>query len=62
MEKQKNVYSVVEVIQHLKLFTSYLRKKWIWLLLATIAGAVLGFFYYQAQKPKYKAVCTFILE
>jgi len=62
MENQKHVYSVIEVIQYIRLFVAHLRKKWIWLLLAAIIGAALGLYYYKVQKPNYKAVCTFILE
>ena len=62
MENRKNVYSIIEVIQHTRLYIFHLRKKWIWLILAAITGAALGLYYYHVQKPNYKAVCTFILE
>lgn len=62
METQKDVYSVNEVIQQLRLFVLHLRKKWLWLVLAIIVGAALGLYYYRTQKPHYNAVCTFILE
>ena len=60
IKEDKQVFG--DLAQGLKLFSGYLRRKW-WLLLTfAIVGAALGAGYYYFQKPKYEAVCTFILE
>ncbi|HEX8314569.1 MAG TPA: hypothetical protein VF609_06240, partial [Flavisolibacter sp.] len=56
-------YSLGDLIKSVKKFSHYLLKKWWILLLAAFAGGVVGFIYYKnIQKPKYEAICTFILE
>lgn len=56
-------YSLGDFVKSVKNFWHYLLKKWWVLLLAGFIGGVLGFIYYNnIQKPKYEAVCTFILE
>jgi hypothetical protein len=61
-EDKGNFYSLRELVNHLKGFLQYLRKKWWMLALAGFFGALLGTVYYFRQKPKYEAVTTFILE
>lgn len=61
LEKKENS-SLNELIHTAKLFCNYLFKMW-WLpVLFVLMGIALGAAYYYRQKPKYKAVCTFILE
>lgn len=62
MQNIKENYSLEDIIKPIKFFFAYLKKKWWMLLLAVFAGAGLGVIYYKIQKPKYEAVCTFILE
>jgi uncharacterized protein involved in exopolysaccharide biosynthesis len=62
MEDNRDYYSLQDVINTLKVFITYLRRKWWLLVLAIIAGGGLGAVYYFWQKPKYEAVTTFILE
>jgi uncharacterized protein involved in exopolysaccharide biosynthesis len=51
-----------ELIKAGQLFFKYLLKRW-WLFILFVAtGVALGTAYYYRQKPKYQAVCTFILE
>lgn len=61
-ENKKEYYSLAEVINILNSFVSYLRIKWLILVLAAIVGAGSGIVYYFVQKPRYEAVTTFILE
>src|SRR5574337_1630614 len=63
MEKNKeDYYSLQDLIHHSKVFLYYLLKKWWLILLIAFVGAALGIGYYSIQKPKYKAITTFILE
>lgn len=62
-EEKEDYYTLGNVIEAIKaFFTQYLRKRWWILLLVICAGAAAGAIYFYKQKPKYVAVCTFILE
>jgi hypothetical protein len=61
-EDKKEYYSLAEIVNIIKSFLRYLRKKWWMLLLSVLIGAALGLVAYFIQKPKYEAVATFILE
>jgi hypothetical protein len=61
-ENKEDYYSLSEIVNFLKSFFYYLRRKWLLVLLAIMAGAGLGVGYYFMQKPKYVAITTFILE
>lgn len=63
MEEQNGQgYSFTDMVNLIKSFLVYQRKRWWMLLLAMVIGAALGAIYYHIQKPKYVAVTTFILE
>lgn len=55
-------YSLNDVLNNLKSFLGFVLKKWLLFLLVVLAGIGLALVYYSIQKPKYKAVTTFILE
>jgi uncharacterized protein involved in exopolysaccharide biosynthesis len=59
--KEDGIY-LSGLIGYIKPFIRYLLGKWVLLLIFVIAGIFLGFAYSLIQKPKYEAVCTFILE
>jgi uncharacterized protein involved in exopolysaccharide biosynthesis len=61
-EDKENYYSLSEITDKMAAFSRYVLRKWWVLLLFVIAGACLGAAYFYRQKPKYEAVCTFILE
>lgn len=61
-ESNERYYSLGEIVNSIKSFLQYLRKRWWMLALTILAGAGLGSGYYYMQKPKYEAVTTFILE
>ena len=60
--KKEDYYSAGDMLAGVKSFLNQLRKRWWLFLLIALAGAGAGAFYYYSQKPKYEAVCTFILE
>jgi hypothetical protein len=60
--KKEDYYSVGDLVTGMKSFLYQLKKRWWLLFLIACAGAALGALYYYIQKPKYEAVCTFILE
>ena len=63
MEVNKDdYYSLSDVILKTKYFVSYVLNKWWLLLLAILIGVGVGVGYFYAQKPRYEAVSTFILE
>jgi hypothetical protein len=61
-ETKEDNLSLGDLINSFRSFFHYLLKKKWSLLLIAIAGAGLGTVYFYFQKPKYDAVCTFILE
>lgn len=61
-ENNEDYHSLGNIINTVKAFLHYLLKRWWMLALAIIVGAGLGIVYYYAEKPKYEAVSTFILE
>jgi len=63
MEVNKDdYYSLSDIIRKAKYFISYVLKKWWILLLAILIGVGVGVGYFYAQKPRYEAISTFILE
>jgi hypothetical protein len=60
--QEKEYYSLGELTRNVRLFTRFVLRKWYLLLLALMVGAVIGFWLFSIQKPKYEAECTFILE
>jgi hypothetical protein len=62
MTEKKDNSSFNELINTARLFYAYLLRRW-WLgVVFVLLGIALGTAYYYRQKPKYTAVCTFILE
>lgn len=61
-ELEKKYNSLNDVLKISKSFLSYLIRKWWVLLIAIGIGAGMGVVYYNSQKSKFEAVCTFILE
>src|SRR5687768_10867145 len=61
-ENKEDYYSASEILNHIKSFLQYLRKKSWLLILAILTGSSLGMVYYYKQKPKYEAETTFLLE
>ncbi len=59
---KEDYYSLTDIMIRLKSFFGYLRMKWWLFVIACVAGSGLGTIYYFVQKPRYEAVCTFILE
>ena len=61
-ESNKEFYSLDDVVKQTGVFLRYHVKKW-WLFLVFMSvGIGSGIAYYNVQKPKYDAVCTFIVE
>lgn len=60
--EKEEYYSISNIIYITRSFISFLIKKWWLLLIAIIVGVVTGFGIHAIQKPKYEAVCTFVLE
>lgn len=58
----KDFYSLSDIVGIIKSFLHFLGKKWWVLVIAALAGGVLGVLYHSSQNSKYEAVCTFILE
>jgi len=61
-ENQEEYYSMNDMIKISSLFVLYVKRKYFFLIAFVVLGALLGLVYYNFQKPKYEAVCTFILE
>jgi hypothetical protein len=57
-----NDASFKDVIAGIKAYVSYLKSKWLWILLFAIAGGVLGYFYCKSVKPVYVAESSFVLD
>lgn len=55
-------YSLTDIANNLKLLIKYLLKKWWLLVFALVVSGIAGALLHSYQKPKYEAVCTFILE
>ncbi len=63
MEEHKKEYnSLRDIVGMMVSFLSFLRKRWLLLLLFVFVGTAIGIFFYFNQKPAYKAESTFILE
>jgi hypothetical protein len=62
MTQNGEYYSLNDLKNNITSFLFYLMKKWWLLMLVILAGMALSTIYYRIQKPKYKAVTTFILE
>lgn len=61
MEKEE-YYSVSNIVQITRSFLTFLVTKWWLFIIAIIVGIAVGFGIHAFQKPKYEAVCTFVLE
>lgn len=61
-ENKEEYYSLDDLKNNIKSFFFYVVRKWWLLALVVLVGVGLGTVYYRIQKPKYKAVTTFILE
>ena len=62
MGPKEEYYSLSDLLSFTRSFLFYSLKKW-WLILSFVGVAVaLSIVYYNRQKPKYQAICTFILE
>ena len=57
-----NEISLRELIQKIKNWFTFIRSKWVYLLIAIVLGAGLGFLYAKLKKPVYTATATFVLE
>jgi hypothetical protein len=58
----KEYYSLGDLLSLTQAFLFYSLKRW-WLIIAFVSAAVVvAIVYHNRQKPKYEAVCTFILE
>lgn len=55
-------YTWKDVFENARSFFSFLLRKWIRLVLFVLVCWALAVSYYFIQKPKYEAVCTFVLE
>jgi uncharacterized protein involved in exopolysaccharide biosynthesis len=62
MEDNTEYYSFHNVVDTIRSFFFYLKKRILWLALVFFIGCGLGVLYYYIQSPKYKAACTFILD
>ncbi|WP_132051638.1 GumC domain-containing protein [Pseudocnuella soli] len=60
--KSEAAYTLDDVLNPLRAFFLFLRKRWYFFLLAAIGGIGIGVYVNSKQKAKYEAVCTFILE
>lgn len=60
--EQKENFTSADILKIVRAFTITLMRQWYLLLLFCLIGVGLGIGYYHWQKPKYEAVCTFILE
>lgn len=58
---QKEIH-LSDLFRHIKPFIRFFVSKWLLILLSVILGVALGIGYYYGQKPKYEAVCTFMIE
>ncbi|WP_276348702.1 lipopolysaccharide biosynthesis protein [Daejeonella sp. JGW-45] len=54
--------SLREVLLKLKLIAFKVGKKWVLILIFSLFGAGIGYFYSRTQKPVYRAVTSFVLE
>lgn len=61
-QNKEEYYSLSDLTNNIKSFFFYLMRKWWLLVLMILLGIGLSTVYYRIQKPKYKAVTTFILE
>jgi hypothetical protein len=61
-EKPTDELSIKEIVLNIKRFNSYLIRKWKWIFLFGLVGAIIGFTYAYLKKPTYTAECTFVLQ
>lgn len=54
--------SLKELIFKIRSWSRYILSKWYILIIASLFGGILGFFYAKKQKPKFTATTTFVLE
>jgi len=62
MKEREDLYSLKEILIILRSFTKYQIRRWWLILIIAVAGGCLGLGFYYLQKPKYRAVTTFLLE
>jgi hypothetical protein len=53
---------VTDLLSKIGLMVNYIKSKWLLLLIVSFIGVLLGLVYSQLMKPKYTAVCSFVLE
>lgn len=61
-DEKEEYYSIANITRITRLFVSFLITRWWVLLIAIVLGGAAGLGIYILQKPKYEAVCTFVLE
>lgn len=61
-DKNGDNYSLTELFSSIVSYLTYLRRKWLTMLLIIFVTLSACILYYFIQKPKYEANCTFILE
>jgi uncharacterized protein involved in exopolysaccharide biosynthesis len=62
-QDKEEYYSLADILYFIRLLGRFLTRKWWILLFGAAVGVLLGALYFNYfQKPKYEAVCTFILE
>lgn len=62
MENNNYEITIKELLKKIIYWLSYIRSKWLLILIACFIGAILGFFYSYYKKPIYTATLTFALE
>jgi hypothetical protein len=62
MSDRDDEVSISNLVIKLKELVTYLRERWLALLLAGIIGVAVGIGYYYIQAPQYEADCTFVLD
>jgi hypothetical protein len=62
MQDRKSQYTVRTVLIEIGAFTKFLLRRWWLFLILVCVGAGIGVVVHSFQKPKYDALCTFILE
>jgi hypothetical protein len=61
-DKHEDSYSLHELFASLLSYITYLRRKWLTMVLIISVTIGAGIMYYFIQQPKYEASCTFIVE
>jgi hypothetical protein len=61
-EHSEQPLRLFDLFRHINPLLRFMFRKWYLLIVAILLGTGLGLAYYFIQKPKYKGVCTFVLE